>query len=179
MTGASQADDIQIALVAAVAENGIIGRDGDMPWRLRDDLAWFKKVTLGKPIVMGRKTFLSIGKALPGRPNIVVTRQTDFSVANVQICHELDTAVALARGLAKDDQQSEICIIGGGEIYQQMLARADRLYLTRVHAQIDGDTLFPTLNPDDWAVTPAGTSGADERNSHACSFFIFDRKPSQ
>ena len=118
---------MKIALVAAVARNGVIGGDGALPWRISDDLKWFKKNTLGKPLLMGRKTFHSIGKALPGRDNIVLTRDPSFSAPGVFIARSLRGAIALGTTCARARGAEEICVIGGGDIYAQTIARADRL----------------------------------------------------
>jgi len=164
-----------IALVVAVAENGVIGSGGGLAWKISDDLKWFKKVTLGKPIVMGRKTFDSIGRALPGRANIVVTRSRDFAVEDVTAAMSFDAALAAAETAAKEAGVEEICVIGGGEIYRQALPRAGRIYLTRVEARVEGDTFFPPIDPAQWRETAAGGCEQDEKNQHSCRFFILDR----
>ncbi|MCR9220397.1 MAG: dihydrofolate reductase [Alphaproteobacteria bacterium] len=142
-----------IALVVAVADNGVIGAAGDLPWRLPDDLKHFKRVTMGKPLVMGRKTWDSLPKRpLPGRPNIVVTRQADYQADGAEVFTDLDAALARAEALASlsglDDP--EISVIGGAEIFAATLGRATRLYLTQVHAEPDGDTLFPPFDRAAW-----------------------------
>ena len=143
----------RIVLVVAVAENGVIGHRGGMPWRLPTDLAHFRAVTLGKPVVMGRKTFGAIGRPLPGRDNIVVTRDPTLSIANAHVAHSVEEALALgaelaeARGGGEADAACEIAVIGGAEIFAATLGRADRIHLTRVHARPEGDTFFPALDP--------------------------------
>lgn len=139
-----------IALIAAVARNGVIGRDNQMPWRLPGELQYFKQVTLGKPVVMGRKTFLSIGRPLPGRSNIVITRDHDFRADGVTVAHDLDEALSLADAIAVRDGVSEIMVIGGGDIYRQALPRAAVLYLTEVLADIEGDAWFPEVEWSLW-----------------------------
>jgi dihydrofolate reductase len=170
----------RIALVVAVAENGVIGAGGALPWRIADDLKWFKSVTLGKPVVMGRKTFQSIGKPLPGRRNIVVTRDPRFAVTGVETAPSIDAAFSLARSAAHDLNADKIAVIGGGDIYAQTLPRADRIYLTHVAARPVGDAHFPPLDPSDWRTTPRGGTETDwspgrERNQYACRFFVLDR----
>lgn len=165
-----------LALVAAVAKNGVIGAGGGLAWRIADDLKWFKKVTMGKPAVMGRKTFQSIGKPLAGRDNIIVTRRPEFSADGVFAALDIDAALALAAECAKKRGAEEICVIGGGEIYAQTLARADRIYLTRVDAQVEGDVFFPKLDSRDWAERRESGCEKSERNQYACEFFILDRR---
>ena len=166
----------RIAIVAAVAKNGVIGAGGDLPWKISDDLKWFKKTTLGKPVIMGRKTFDSIGKALSGRDNIVVTRRRDFDPGGVFIARNIPDALTLARQCASAGKADEVCIIGGAEIYALTLDLAERLYLTRVAADVDGDAYFPALDNADWRETRLGGCAQDDRNSHSCEFFILDRR---
>ena len=144
-----------VALVAAVAANGVIGRDGDLPWRIPEDLRHFKAVTLGKPVIMGRRTWQSIGRPLPGRRNIVVTRDAGFVAAGVETAASLDAALAMVGDVA------EAMVIGGGEIYAQALPRAGRLYLTEIHEDAEGDVHFPPVDRAAWRETarddrPAG-----------------------
>jgi dihydrofolate reductase len=142
-----------------MARNRVIGRNGDLPWQLPADLRHFKSVTMGKPIIMGRKTFESIGRPLPGRKNIVVTRRANFVSDGVLISNNLTAAIALGKAIASEDNVDEIMVIGGGEIYAKALSDAERLYLTEVHADIDGDTFFPALDRGLWR--------EKSRNSHA------------
>lgn len=165
----------RIALVVAAARNGVIGAAGRLPWRIADDLKWFKRVTMGKPVVMGRKTFDSIGAALPGRDNIVVTRQSGWRAEGVIRADGLDTALLEAKARAEKAGADEICVIGGAEIYRQALPLANRIYLTRVAAQIEGDATFPVLNRDNWRETRVGGCEAGPKNDHDCEFFILDR----
>ncbi|MEL6362894.1 MAG: dihydrofolate reductase [Pseudomonadota bacterium] len=165
----------EVALVVAVARNGVIGRDGDLAWRISDDLKWFKKVTLGKPIIMGRKTFVSIGKALPGRLNIVVTRDKEFKADDVVVAHSLEEALKRALLAAKEDNVAEVCVIGGAMIYQQALPLADRLYLTEVDAVPEGDVHFPEFNPGDWHKRVEGKADKSEKNEFDATFFVLDR----
>ena len=162
---------LKVALVVARAENGVIGDDGQLPWRMKSDLAWFKKVTLGKPVIMGRKTYESIGKALPGRTNIVLTRNQDYALDDAQVVTTLDAAFQLAEASAT----GEIAIIGGGEIYRMTIDQADRLYLTTIEADVEGDTELPDLNPANWSIDLAGTITADDKNDYNARMDIWDR----
>jgi dihydrofolate reductase len=154
-----------IVLVAAVGENGVIGRDGGLPWRLPSDLRRFRAFTLGHPVVMGRKTYAAIGKPLPGRTNIVVTRDRAFAARGVVSASNLEAALMAARGDALRRGVRDIMIIGGGELYGETIGRACRLEITRVHARPTGDSIFPAIDPAQWRETrrceyPAG-SGDD------------------
>lgn len=141
---------IPIILVVAVAENGVIGRDNQLPWRIKSDLKFFKTVTMNKPVVMGRRTYASIGKPLPGRTNIVVTRQPDFAAPGILVVPGLDQALAAARGDALRRSADAIAVIGGTDIFQQTMPLARRLILTLVHANPPGDTYFPAVDPAVW-----------------------------
>ena len=141
----------RLVLVAAVARNGVIGRDSGMPWHLPGDLRHFKRTTLGKPVIMGRRSFDSIGrKPLPGRTNIVLTRDRDFRADGVRVAATLDEALKLAEAEAAKSQAGEIAIIGGSTLYEVALSRADRLYLTEVHASPGGDVYFPAFDRTQW-----------------------------
>jgi dihydrofolate reductase len=137
MYGASK---MKISMIAAMADNRVIGKDNKMPWHLPADLKFFKKMTIAKPVIMGRKTFESIGRPLPGRHNIVITRSNDFCADGITIVHDTDSALAAAGDV------EEVVIIGGGNIYQQMLGRVDELYLTFIELLVDGDAYFPDYN---------------------------------
>jgi dihydrofolate reductase len=150
VAAAPQAKRIALVLVAAVADNGVIGEGGGLPWRLKSDMAHFRAVTMGKPVVMGRKTYLSIGKPLKGRTNIVVTRDRSFMAAGVLAAPSLEAALAAARGDALRRGADAIAIMGGAEIYAQTMAQADRLVITRVQLRPTGDTKFPTIDPAVW-----------------------------
>ncbi|MEE4208536.1 MAG: dihydrofolate reductase [Parvularcula sp.] len=166
----------QIALVAARAKNGTIGKSGVLPWRMKDDLAWFKKVTLGKPVVMGRKTYESIGKPLPGRTNIVVTRQGDFEAEGVIVVHGLERALRIAEIDAEKNGSGEVCIIGGGEIYAESLARAHRIYLTTLESDVEGDTEFPELDRDEWVSVSVGRIEKGDGNEHDALLEVWQRR---
>ncbi|PWE54414.1 diacylglycerol kinase [Metarhizobium album] len=167
---------IPISIVVAVSENGIIGRDGDMPWRLSTDLMRFKALTLGKPVIMGRKTLQSIGRPLPGRPNIVITRDAGFVFPGVHVVHDIDAAIDLAGTLALDVGATEIAVIGGGEIYRQAIGRTDILYVTHVDHAVDGDTRFPAIDPGLWEKVSEEAVPAGERDSYATRFAIYRRR---
>jgi dihydrofolate reductase len=141
---------IETILVAAIGENGVIGRDNELPWRLKSDLQYFKAVTMGKPVVMGRKTYQSIGKPLPGRTNIVVTRDTSFSAPGVITAPSIPEAMAIAREDALARGADAIAVIGGTDIFRQTIADADRLVLTRVHMSPQGERIFPDIDPKVW-----------------------------
>jgi dihydrofolate reductase len=148
--GATRPRGIAIVLVVAVAENGVIGRDNKLPWRIKSDLKFFKSVTMDRPVVMGRKTYDSIGKPLPGRTNIVITRRPDFAAPGILVAPGVEPALAAARGDALRRGADTIAVIGGTEIFAQTLPLADRIILTLVHAKPVGDTYFPDLDPAVW-----------------------------
>lgn len=142
--------ELPVALIVAAADNDVIGRNNALPWRLPADLAHFKRKTLGKPILMGRKTFDSIGRPLPGRTNIVVSRDSHYAAEGVRVVSSVDAAIALAEDIALIDGAEELMVIGGAEIYALTLPRATTLYLTRVHTTPDGDALLPPINWAKW-----------------------------
>lgn len=142
--------DPTVSIIVAVASNGVIGRDGGMPWRLSTDLKRFKSLTMGRPIIMGRRTFETIGRALPGRTNIVMTREETFAAPNVVRAGDMREALRLARDQARRDGVDEIFVIGGGEIYERALPYVDRLHVTHVEAMPDGDTTFPPIDAEEW-----------------------------
>lgn len=163
-----------INLIAAVAENGVIGRDGDMPWRLSSDLKRFKKVTIGKPVIMGRKTYQSIGKPLPGRLNIVISRSLK-TLEGCTVAPDLETAFQIAAESLSQSAENSICVIGGGEIYKQAISRADRLDITHVQTMVDGDTVFPEISPEVWVCVADEFVPAGERDSHDMRFATYER----
>lgn len=167
-----QARAPRLTLIVAVADNGVIGREGGLPWRLSEDLRRFKQRTLGRPVVMGRKTWESLGKPLPGRTNIVITRRGDYQVdvSGVIVARDLDAAIAAAGDV------DEVMIIGGAEIYALALPRADLVELTQVHAIVEGDTVFPTLPSADWKEISRTEHPADERNQYPTSFVTLQRR---
>ena len=143
---------MRISLIAAMDRNRVIGRDNDLPWHLPADLLWFKKNTLGKPIVMGRKTFDSIGHALPGRTNIVLTRDETFQADGCVVVHNLAEALKAASDHVSDFDEREVVVIGGGELFEILIDIADRLYLTQIDADFEGDTFFPKFEPVEWNI---------------------------
>ena len=161
---------MRIALIAAVARNGVIGRGGSLPWRIPADLHYFKATTMGKPMIMGRRTFQSIGKALPGRASIVVTRRADFAADDVDVAADLDQALTIAARHGGD----EVVVIGGGEIYAAALPRADRIYLTEVHIDAEGDVHFPALDRAQWRELSRDDHPADG-DTPAFSFVVLER----
>lgn len=169
--------NIAVVAILAVAENGVIGRDGDMPWKLSTDLKRFKALTLGKPVIMGRKTWDSVGgRPLPGRPNIVITRNAEFQAAGAIVAASLPEAIALAEKLAGELNVDEVCIIGGGNIYAQSMPFLDRIYLTRVLAEIDGDTHFPDLSSQEWQLLSSEDVPAGEKDSHATRYMRYEKR---
>lgn len=166
----------EIVLVVAASLNNVIGVDGELPWRLPSDLKRFRKMTMGKPIIMGRKTFESIGKPLDGRANIVVTRNPEFAIDGVLVASSVEAAIQTAKDIAAETNADEIAVIGGGEIYRQALEFAETVYLTRVHREIDGDTFFPELDDSVWAEIRAGSPEQGENDSVATSLHIFKRR---
>lgn len=172
---AASAPDPVIALFVAVAENGVIGREGGLPWRLSSDLKLFRKHTMGKPLVMGRKTFASLGKPLDGRDNIVITRHPDFTAEGVIVAHSLNEALTRAAELAASRGMDEIMVIGGGTIYREALAVAGRIYLTRVHAQVAGDVTFPPIRWEEWTQTSTAAYEKGPKDAHAFTFSVMDR----
>ncbi len=166
---------MKIVLVAAVAENGVIGRDNKLPWRIKSDLQYFRKLTLGRPVVMGRKTFLSIGKPLPGRTNIVVSRDRSFSAAGMLVAPDLDRAMQAARGDALRRNADSIAIIGGTDIFNLTMPLADRLALTIVDAKPEGDTYFPAIDPQEWREVERSPQPRGPQDEFAFSFVTYER----
>lgn len=159
-----------LSLIVAMDDNRLIGSNNGLPWHLPADLAYFKRTTMGKPIVMGRKTFESIGKPLPGRRNIVVSRDPGFSAAGCDVANSIDDAM----DLCADDE--EIMLIGGASLYQQSLERAAQLYITRIHHSFTGDTWFPEIDESSWILENREDYGSDDDNDHAYSFMKFVRE---
>ena len=162
-----------ISFIAALADNNVIGRDNRLPWHMPADLKRFKALTLGHHVIMGRKTFDEIKKPLPGRINVVVTRSVDFSPEGVAVARSIEEALAKAE--ASGDP--EIFVIGGAEIFAQLMHRADRMHLTRVHAEPEGDTFFPEFDDvNEWQLVDAEHLEADEKNPHPYSFLTYERQ---
>ncbi len=169
----------RISLIVAMAENRAIGLDGGMPWHISEDLKFFKQVTMGHPVIMGRKTHQAIGGALPGRTNIVVTRNPDFEAADADLAHGLDEAIKKADAVEElwgmDGAAKEIFIIGGAEIYAQALAKAGRIYMTEVHLSPPGDAFFPEFDESGWKETDRQDREPETPDDPAYSFRILDK----
>ncbi|GAB5453162.1 MAG: dihydrofolate reductase [Halioglobus sp.] len=166
---------MQLALMVAAAENDVIGRNNALPWHLPQDLAYFKRVTMGKPIIMGRKTFESIGRPLPGRTNIVISRNAAFEAEGARCVGSLQQGLALAENIALIDGVDEAVVIGGAEIYAASLPLAQRLYLTRVHAEVDGDVRLPAIDWAHWRECERTRHEAEPPNPYAYSFLVYER----
>ena len=163
----------RVALVVAMSDNGVIGRDGRLPWHLPDDLKYFKLVTYGKPVLMGRRTFESIGKPLPGRRNLVLSRAMASPAPGTSTSVEYVGSVEQARALV--DGAAELCVIGGAEVFALVLPLATRIYLTRVHATIGGDTSFPLRDFSGWRESESVAHAADSRHAYAMTFVTLER----
>lgn len=162
-----------IALIVAVAENGVIGRDGKLPWRIPEDMKWFRERTAGRPLIMGRKTWESFPKRpLPGRTNIVITRDASYKAEGAVVVTSLPAALDVAYGEAP----KEIMVIGGAEIYRAALPHTRRIYLTSVHGEIEGDTLFPPIDRTDWQETIVGVYPSSAERPIGYSFVILDKR---
>jgi dihydrofolate reductase len=167
---------IALVLVAAVAENGVIGRGGALPWRLKSDMKHFRAATMVKPVVMGRKTYLSLRKPLVGRTNIVVSRDRSFAAPGVLVASSLDRALEAARGDALRRGAAEIAVIGGADIYAQLMPVADRLVITRVHLQPDGDTKFPAIDPGIWQEEERTERAAGPDDEASFTLLVYQRR---
>ena len=164
-----------MAIIVAVAENGVIGKDNGLPWKLSEDLQRFKRITMGKPIVMGRKTYESIGRPLPGRTNIVISRNAAFHAEGVSVVHSLADALTLASEVAGRDGADEVMVMGGAEIYAATLPLADRLYITEVHASVEGDAVLCAIDWACWRETHRERRVAEYPNPFDYSFVCYDR----
>lgn len=160
---------MKISIIVAMAANGVIGNDNELPWHLPADLKHFKQTTMGKPILMGRKTWESIGRPLPGRTNIVITRDSAYSATGCIVVNSIEAALAAA------GEQDEVMVIGGAELYRQVLPCADTIYLTRIHASFDGDTRFPEISDTEWQQLERIDHEADEKNLQDYSFIRLER----
>ncbi|SCZ58418.1 type 3 dihydrofolate reductase [Thiohalomonas denitrificans] len=161
---------MRISIIAAMAEDRVIGIENRLPWSLPADMQWFRRHTLGKPVIMGRKTFESIGRPLPKRTNVVVTGDPSYRAEGCRVVHSIDAALEAAQ------PAEEVMVIGGATFYQQILPRADRLYLTRVHAVIEGDAWFPSIDSSEWRETEREERPADADNPHGMAFQVLERK---
>lgn len=167
----------RITLIAAVSKNGVIGRDLDMPWKLSTDLKRFKALTMGKPMIMGRKTFLSVGeRPLPGRPHIIISRNPDYRPAGVEVVSSLNDALARGSDTAKDLGVDEVFVAGGGEIYRQALPFADQLSVTHVDVSLEGDTFFPDIDPSVFEKIEETSAPAGEKDDFPVRFVRYRRR---
>ncbi len=161
-----------LSLLVAADEQNVIGKDNQLPWHLPNDLKYFKNLTWGLPVVMGRKTFESIGKPLPGRKNIVITRNKDYRADGVEVVHEIENAIAVARKAGA----REVFVIGGAEIFTSVLDKTDRIYLTRIHHRFEGDVYFPPVDEEAWQLVKQHRNQPDEKNKYAHTFQVWERK---
>jgi dihydrofolate reductase len=161
-----------VSLLVAASENNIIGKDNQLPWHLPNDLKYFKNLTWGMPILMGRKTFDSIGKPLPGRKSIVITRNSDWQHEGVDVVHSIEDAIQKAESYGV----KEIFVIGGAEIFETSLPTANRIYLTRIHQEFEGNVFFPQLSEEDWQLTSSRYCEADEKNIYHHTYQVWNRK---
>jgi len=169
-------DDMRLSVIVAVAENGVVGVNNALPWYLPDDLKYFKQTTMGKPVVMGRKTYESIGKPLPGRTNIVVTHNQDYQAEGVKVVGSLSEALELAADIAVIDGKDELMVIGGAAVYAAAIPMADRLYVTEVHAEVDGDAYLPAVEWSEWRELTREKHVAVAPNSYDFSFVVYQRR---
>lgn len=160
---------MRVSIIVAASTNNVIGVDGNLPWHISEDLRRFKAITMGKPMIMGRKTYESIGRPLPGRRSIILTRDNRYSADGCEIASSPDAALALAGDV------EEVMIIGGGKVYEQMLDQTDRIYLTRVHLEIDGDTCFPELNTSEWKTVSIEEFPEEEGRDVGFTFLTLER----
>jgi len=161
----------------ARARNGVIGRGGGLPWRLSDDLKRFKALTLGKPIIMGRKTWQSLPKRpLPGRLNLILTRDGSYETGGAVVCETFTEAFAIAKEQAAEDGVCEVCVIGGRDLFELALPKAARMYLTEVEAEVEGDVFFPAFDEDDWIEVSRETHPADADNEYAATHRVLERR---
>lgn len=164
-----------ISAIVAVAKGGVIGKDNDIPWYLPADLKYFKRTTLDHHIIMGRKCYQSIGKPLPKRTNIILTRNPFYIVSNCLVAHSLEEALSLA----KENGEKEAFIIGGGEIYKKAIPYLDKIYITDVDLDVEGDIFFPEINWENWEQIACEKHKPDEKNAYAYSFMVFERKQTE
>lgn len=159
-----------ISIIAAMDRNRLIGNNNELPWHLPADLAHFKKITLNKPILMGRKTYESIGRPLPGRQNIVLTRKADLEIEGVTVVTSLEAAIEICEGI------DEVMVIGGGTIYELVIPQAQRMYLSYVDGEFEGDAWFPDFDESQWDISESIVQEPDEKNRYACRFVTYERK---
>jgi dihydrofolate reductase len=160
---------VNISIIVATDEHGLIGRDNDLPWKLSADLQYFRRVTMGKPLIMGRNTHESIGRALPGRKNIILTKNIEYLVDGCSVVHTVDEALHACNDV------EEVVVMGGASLYQQFLPQANKLHLTLVHARLDGDTWFPEWDKNEWREISREDHPADDKNNYPYSFISYQR----
>lgn len=160
-----------ISAITAVSQNNVIGLNNDLPWHLPADMKFFKNTTMGHAVVMGRKTYESFGKALPGRTNIVITHQKGYTLPDATIVYSLEEAIEKAKAI----EQQEIFILGGAQIFQQSIPLLNRIYLTRIYHNFDGDTFFPTINPEEWKLIKIEPHDSDEKNQYEYAFQTWEK----
>lgn len=161
-----------ISLLLAMDKNQLIGKDNDLPWRLPADLAYFKRVTMGHPIIMGRKTYDSIGRPLPGRENIIVTRDTSYKAEGCKVIHSIEDIVKMS-----EETDQELFVIGGAEIFKEILPHSDRLYITEIEEEFEGDTYFPAFDKDEWKIISKEKGIKDEKNPYEYTFLVYEKIP--
>jgi len=165
-----------VAMIAGVARNGVIGANGSIPWKIPSDMAFFKATTMGKPIIMGRKQYESVGRPLPGRTNLVVTRQSGYQPDGVIVISSLEAALDHAQTIAAADRADEVMIIGGGEIYAQAMPVADRLYISHIDLAPEGDVVFPPIDPAKWLVFAEPEVQSSERDTASYRVRVYHRR---
>lgn len=161
-----------ISLLVAMDKNQLIGKDNDLPWRLPADLAYFKRVTMGHPIIMGRKTYDSIGRPLPGRENIIVTRDTSYEAEGCKVIHSIEEIVKM-----NEQTDQELFVIGGAEIFKEILPHSDRLYITEINEEFEGDTYFPAFDKVEWKVISEEKGIKNEKNPYDYTFLVYEKIP--
>jgi len=166
---------MKIALIAALAQNRVVGIDNQLPWHLPEDLKYFKRITTGKAIIMGRKTYESIGRPLPNRTNIVISRDSQYQAEGIKVVSSLEAAIELAESVSLINGVDEVMVIGGAQIYAMALPKADRLYLTHVHADVEGDAYFPDVDMSQWQAIAKEDYAASEANPYPYSFVVYDK----
>lgn len=160
---------MKVSMIVAASANNVIGAKGGLPWHLSEDLRRFKEITMGKPMIMGRTTYESIGRALPGRRSIVLTRQADYEAEGIEVVHTPEAALESA------GDADEVMIIGGGKVYEEFLPVTDRIYLTRVHAEVEGDTFFPDIDEDEWQIVSSRPLPPNDERPFSISFQTLER----
>jgi dihydrofolate reductase len=167
---------IRISMIAGVAENGVIGSEQTIPWRIPSDMAFFKRTTMGKPVVMGRKQYETVRKPLPGRTNIVLTRQAGYSADGIEVFTDVDTALTHAQNIAARDGVDEIMIIGGGDLYAQLMDRADRLYISHIDLSPPGEVYFPPIHPEDWVIVDLPEVEPNPKDEASYRVKVYERR---